>query len=41
MTPKAEEITEMVGWDPVRYSNKDKKFFEDMITKAFQEIYKL
>ncbi|RZN64442.1 MAG: DUF1156 domain-containing protein [Candidatus Methanoliparum thermophilum] len=41
MTPKAEEITEMAGWDPVRYSNKDKKFFEDMITKAFQEIYRV
>jgi adenine-specific DNA methylase len=38
LTPKSEEITEMKGWDSVRYGNKDKQFFEDKIGQAFQEI---
>ena len=28
----------MKSWDPERYSYKDKKFFEDMLKKAFKEI---
>ncbi len=41
LTPKSEEIVEMIGWDSKRYPNKDKKFFENMITKSFQEIYRI
>ncbi len=41
LTPKSEEICEMSGWDPVRYGHKNKGFFEDMITKSFQEIYRV
>jgi adenine-specific DNA methylase len=37
LTPKADEITEMAGWDPVRYPNKDKQFFESNLTQAFRE----
>jgi putative DNA methylase len=35
--PKAEEICEMSGWDPVRYGNKTSVFFENEIGKAFAE----
>jgi len=38
LTPKSKEICEMKSWDSVRYANKDKQFFEDMLKKAFQEI---
>jgi len=38
LTPKQNEITEMKSWDPVRYAYKDKKFFEEMLSKAFLEI---
>lgn len=41
MTPKSLEITEMIGWDPIRYPNKDKFFFENNLKKAFQEIYRI
>ncbi|BDC35968.1 DUF1156 domain-containing protein [Candidatus Methanoliparum sp. LAM-1] len=39
LTPKTEEIVS----NPVRHggSTKAKRFFEDMITKAFQEIYRV
>jgi putative DNA methylase len=33
--PKAEEICEMSGWDPVRYANKTSEFFEKEIGRAF------
>jgi len=36
-SPKKEEICEMVGWDSVRYPEKDKNFFEKEMTKAFSE----
>ena len=35
--PKAEEICEMAGWDPVRYGNKTAAFFESEIGKALGE----
>lgn len=38
LTPKTKEICEMKSWDPKRYANKDKQFFEDMLKKAFKEI---
>lgn len=38
LTPKTKEIVEMAGWDSVRYAYKDKKFFEENLKKAFQEI---
>jgi len=41
LTPKTKEIVEMAGWDSVRYANKDKKFFEENLKKAFQEIYRV
>ncbi len=31
----------MKHWDPFRYKNKDKVWYELMITKAFQEIYRV
>lgn len=41
LSPKAEEITEMAGWDSVRYPNKDKKFFEENLARAFREMYRV
>ena len=35
-TPKDEEVCEMSGWDPVRYSHKDKIFFEREMTTALR-----
>ena len=35
--PKAEEICEMSGWDPMRYANKTAAFFEREISKAFAD----
>ncbi len=37
LAPKADEICEMAGWDPVRYANKTATFFENEISKAFCE----
>ena len=34
-TPKDEELCELAGWDPDRYGEKDKTFFENGMTKAF------
>lgn len=34
LTPKDAEICEMAGWDPVRYSHKDKAFFETRMQGA-------
>ncbi len=36
-TEKEKELCEMAGWDPVRYANKDAKFYEDGMTVAFEE----
>lgn len=41
LTPKQKEITEMSGWDPDRYSYKNKSFFEENMKKSFQEIYRV
>jgi len=35
-TPKDEELCEMAGWDPVRYKNKDTRFFEEGMTEVFR-----
>lgn len=40
-TPKTDEMCEMAGWDPVRYKQKDKEYFETNITLAFSEIYRI
>ncbi len=40
-SPKEKEITEMATWDPVRYPNKDKFFFEKKIKDVFYEIFRL
>lgn len=41
LAPKDKEICEMAGWDPTRYSYKDKRFFEDNLKRALQEIYRM
>ena len=38
LTPKLCEIGQMAHWDPVRYAEKDKAWYEKMLTKAFGEI---
>ena len=37
LTPKERELCEMKHWDPVRYPNKDKQFFESGMATAFAE----
>jgi adenine-specific DNA methylase len=37
-SPKKDEITQMNGWDPIRYPNKDKNFFEENLFQSFKEI---
>jgi adenine-specific DNA methylase len=39
--PKTEEAVEMAGWDPERYSHKDKDFFEEKLGQSFQEIQRV
>ena len=41
LSPKALEIGQMAHWDPIRYTHKDKDWFEQMLTKAFQEIHRV
>ena len=41
LTPKSEEIVQMQHWDPIRYKEKGKIWFENMITKAFKECYRV
>jgi len=41
LTPKNNEIVQMKHWDKKRYPEKDKEWFEKMLTKSFQEIYRL
>ena len=31
----------MKGWDPIRYYYKDDIFFEDLLSKSFQEMYRV
>ena len=37
LTPKRQEICEMKRWDPERYKDKDRDFFEKRMRKAFME----
>lgn len=37
LTPKDNELCEMVGWDSVRYKNKTGEWFEDGMAKAMTE----
>ena len=37
LSPKKEEITEMSGWDSLRYAHKDKSFYEREMGKAMAE----
>ena len=41
LAPKSEEICEMANWDSNRYAHKTKEFYEEMITKAFKESYRI
>jgi len=41
LAPKKNEITEMAGWDSVRYPEKDKIFFETNLSLSFKEIYRV
>jgi adenine-specific DNA methylase len=41
LTPKNSEIVQMKHWDARRYPEKNKEWFEKMLTKSFQEIYRL
>lgn len=41
LTPKSEEACEMAGWDSERYGHKDAQFFEDMLSKSFQEMHRV
>ncbi len=36
-TEKEKELCEMAGWDPVRYANKNAKFYENGMAQAFAE----
>ncbi len=36
-SPKDEEICEMAGWDPIRYSNKNRDFYENGMRLSFNE----
>ncbi len=36
-TDKTMELCEMAGWDSVRYSHKDSRFYEEGMTLAFEE----
>jgi adenine-specific DNA methylase len=37
LSPKAQEICEMSGWDPVRYQEKDGAWYEDNMREALSE----
>ncbi|WP_338835674.1 DUF1156 domain-containing protein [Neomoorella thermoacetica] len=41
LTPKEEEICEMAGWDPDRYPHKDGKWFEQKMTQAMAEGWRI
>ncbi|MCZ7603143.1 MAG: DUF1156 domain-containing protein [Melioribacteraceae bacterium] len=41
LSPKKNEITEMAGWDPKRYKDKDKKYFESNLKAAFLEFHRV
>ena len=41
LSPKKDEIVQMEHWDKIKYPEKNKEWFEKMLTKSFQEIYRL
>lgn len=41
LSPKSQEICQMQHWDPERYPEKDKAWFEGMLTQAFREIHRV
>lgn len=41
LTPKADEICEMAGWDPVRYPHKTGSWYESQMTKAMDECRRI
>ena len=41
LAPKSQEICQMQHWDPERYAEKTKEWFEKMLTKAFSEIHRV
>jgi adenine-specific DNA methylase len=41
VAPKAAELCEMQGWDPVRYPEKDARFYEEGMKKALSEAQRL
>jgi adenine-specific DNA methylase len=41
LTPKKEEIIEGAFWDSVRYGEKNKAWFQEMLTRGFREIYRV
>ena len=41
LTPKSREIGQMAHWDLERYAEKDKQWFEEMLTRAFREIHRV
>lgn len=41
LSPKKNEIVQMKFWDQERYPEKDQKWFENSLTKAFKEIYRV
>ena len=41
LTPKSQEICQMQHWDPERYAEKTKEWFEKMLTKAFSENHRV
>lgn len=40
-SPKEKEICEMAGWDPVRYSHKDSKWYEKEMGLAMSELRRI
>ncbi len=41
LAPKDDEICEMAGWDSLRYSHKDKQYFESQMTKAMVQCRRI
>jgi len=41
ISPKENELCEMSGWDPVRYPNKNRSYFENGMTEALKNARRL
>ena len=41
LSPKADEVCEMAGWDPSRYSCKDRRWFEEQMTACLSEARRM